>query len=210
MTNETAQWYGAKMYKNSGKNKLRKGAMMTNYFSKLWIGLLLVLLLPVAVLAETYTYDAAGRLTSATYADGSAIAYTYDKNGNILNKAVGAAPTITLALNGAAPFAFNSTTNKALTLTATTTVSPLRADVYVALQLPDGTLLVMQPGGAFSTALTPLVANIPIPAFNGQIFSFTFTGVEPVGNYTWFAALTTPGTLNIIGALATAPFSFAP
>jgi len=62
-----------------------------------------------------------------------------------------------------------------------------RADVYVALQLPDGTLLAMQPDGSFS-----------------------FTGAEPVGNYTWFAALTTPGTLNIIGALATAPFSFTP
>jgi len=32
----------------------------------------------------------------------------------------------------------------------------------------------------------------------------------PSGTYTWFAALMQPGTLNIIGTLATAPFSFAP
>jgi len=118
-------------------------------------------------------------------------------------------PQIGLVLNGSA---FNSTTNSTLTLTASTVQSApvANADVYVALQLPDGTLLAMQPGGGFSTALTPLVANIPIPDFNGIIFNYAFTGVEPVGNYTWFAALTTPGTLNIIGTLATSPFSFAP
>jgi len=35
-------------------------------------------------------------------------------------------------------------------------------------------------------------------------------GVALAGVYTWFAALTTPGTPNIIGTLATAPFSFGP
>ncbi|HHM04270.1 MAG TPA: hypothetical protein ENJ19_00820 [Gammaproteobacteria bacterium] len=38
--------------------------------------------------AETYTYDAAGRLTGVTYDDGSAIAYRYDANGNRLARAV--------------------------------------------------------------------------------------------------------------------------
>jgi len=120
-------------------------------------------------------------------------------------------PTITLSL-GSAPFAFNSTTNNMMTLAATTVASnpATKADVYVALQLPDGTLLVMQPGGGFGTALTPLLSNVPIPDFTGPIFNYTFSGTEPVGNYTWFAALTTPGSLNIIGTLAVAPFSFAP
>jgi len=167
--------------------------------------LALLLALPVISHAETYSYDSAGRLTGVTYNDGSVIAYTYDNNGNIVNRAAGATPTIALTLN-----ATTFITNNTMTVTATTTASPLRADIYVALQLPDGTLLVMQPGGSFSTALTPLLANIPIPAFNGPIFSFTFTGAEPAGTYTWFAALTTPGTLNIIGTLATAPFSFGP
>jgi YD repeat-containing protein len=35
--------------------------------------------------AESYMHDAQGRLTDATYADGSAIHYTYDANGNILS-----------------------------------------------------------------------------------------------------------------------------
>jgi len=131
---------------------------------------------------------------------------------DVIVSALPIVPTIALGLNGTAPFAFNSTTNKTMTLAATTVASnpPVNADIYVALQLPDGTLLVMQPGGGFGTTLTPLLSNVPIPDFNGPIFNFTFTGTEPAGNYTWFAALTTPNTLNVIGTLATATFSFAP
>jgi len=116
-------------------------------------------------------------------------------------------PTIGLALNGTA---YN--TSSTMTVTASTVQSApvANADVYVALQLPDGTLLVMQPDGSFSTTLTPLVPNIPVPDFTGTIFNYTFSGAEPVGTYTWFAALTTPGTLNIIGTLAVQPFSFTP
>jgi len=116
-------------------------------------------------------------------------------------------PLISLGLNGAA---FN--TNSTMTVTASTVQSApvANADVYVALQLPDGTLLVMQPDGSFSTTLTALVSNIPVPDFSGPIFNYTFTGAEPVGNYTWFAALTTPGSLNIIGTMAVQPFSFGP
>jgi len=116
-------------------------------------------------------------------------------------------PTIAVALNQASYITGDTMTVLARTTTGTL---PANADVYVALQLPDGTLLVMQPDGSFSTAITPLVANIPVPNFNGAIFNFTFSGAEPPGNYTWFAALTTPGTLNVIGTLAVAPFSFGP
>ena len=47
-----------------------------------------VLCLAVAVPAragETYAHDAQGRLTDATYTDGSAIHYTFDANGNLLS-----------------------------------------------------------------------------------------------------------------------------
>jgi len=118
-------------------------------------------------------------------------------------------PEIGLSLNGAV---FNSTINSTMTLTANTVQSaPIaNADVYVALQLPDGTLLVMQPDLSFSTAFTPLVSNIPVPDFTGVIFNYVFTGAEPVGTYNWFAALTTPGTMNVIGTLAVASFNYAP
>jgi len=118
-------------------------------------------------------------------------------------------PTIALALNGTA---FNSVANNVMRVTASTVQSApvANADIYIALQLPGGALLVMQPDGSFGPAITPLLANIPVPDFNGVIFNYTFTGVEPVGTYTWFVALMQPGTLNAIGTLAVAPFTFAP
>ncbi|MBI3914212.1 MAG: RHS repeat protein [Chloroflexi bacterium] len=36
-----------------------------------------------------YTYDAAGRLTQAEYANGVVIKYTYDKAGNLVGREVG-------------------------------------------------------------------------------------------------------------------------
>ncbi|MFT7288361.1 MAG: YD repeat-containing protein, partial [Halieaceae bacterium] len=51
--------------------------------------------------ADTYSYDAAGRLTAVAFSDGSSIAYTYDANGNLLSRATAEAvddvpPVITL------------------------------------------------------------------------------------------------------------------
>ncbi len=42
--------------------------------------------LPAIVSAETYTYDATGRLTVVTYDDGSTLTYTYDNAGNIIQQ----------------------------------------------------------------------------------------------------------------------------
>ena len=39
----------------------------------------------VARAAETYAHDAVGRLTDATYQNGSSIHYVYDANGNLLS-----------------------------------------------------------------------------------------------------------------------------
>ena len=40
-------------------------------------------------LAQSYTYDRAGRLVTLTYDDSTQIAYTYDRNGNIVRIATG-------------------------------------------------------------------------------------------------------------------------
>jgi len=92
--------------------------MKNSYLSKLWIGLLFVLLLPAAVSAETYTYDAAGRLTGMTYADGSGITYSYDNNGNILNKTIAAAGTVA------------DTTNPVITLLGTSPLTIAQGSIY--------------------------------------------------------------------------------
>lgn len=43
-----------------------------------------LLLGPNAAEAQTYTYDAQGRLASVSYGDGQSLTYTYDPGGNIL------------------------------------------------------------------------------------------------------------------------------
>jgi YD repeat-containing protein len=55
----------------------------------------LALFVGVAAYADTvsYTYDDAGRLTSATYPSGASIQYSYDAAGNMTAVAVTPAPT---------------------------------------------------------------------------------------------------------------------
>ena len=51
------------------------------------LSLLLICMAGAASAANiTYTYDAAGRLTTADYGGGKSIAYTYDNNGNLLQQ----------------------------------------------------------------------------------------------------------------------------
>lgn len=122
-------------------------------------------------------------------------------------------PTIALTLNAAA---YNSTTNNVMTLTATTVPNapPTVADLYIVLQMPNGQFLSWQVGGVFSAGLVPALSSWTPIAFNGQIFSYTFTGAEAAGTYTWYAAYVTPGLIptgaTIIGSLVIKAFTFGP
>jgi len=62
--------------------------------------------------AVTYSYDAAGRLITIIYSNGSTISYTYDKAGNILSRSVqGASGTVINSVtvaNGGADIAQNT------------------------------------------------------------------------------------------------------
>jgi len=53
--------------------------------SSLMLAILMTLPAPTAY-AETYTYDAVGRLTSVTYGDGYSISFDYDNAGNLLQR----------------------------------------------------------------------------------------------------------------------------
>ena len=44
-----------------------------------------MLLLPAATQAESYRYDAAGRLIEVAYPDGTLLRYGYDANSNLVN-----------------------------------------------------------------------------------------------------------------------------
>jgi len=159
---------------------------------------------------DTKTYD-----VSTAMAAGDSSAQAVVSTGNealvwvaaILSVPGSPQATLTLGLNQ--PF-FHQGQQLALSATVTPGTAPLAADVYVALQLPDGSLLFLQGDGTFTGNLQPIVRNWTISPFTGQIFAYTFSGGEPVGNYAWFAAFTQPGTLNFIGPIVSAPFSFSP
>jgi len=116
-------------------------------------------------------------------------------------------PGLTLGLNQAT---FHTWQQLTLGGTVYSGATPVTADVYVAVQLPDGGLLFLQGDGNLTWNLQPLVRNWPISPFSGHIFSYDFSGREPIGDYTWLAAFTQPGTLNFIGPIVSAPFSFSP
>lgn len=91
---------------------------------------------------------------------------------------------------------------------------PVTADVYLAVRIPDGTLLFVQADGSFTADVQPFERSWPVsPLSEGaphQVFAYTFAGAEPPGSYTWLGAFTEPGTFEIIGDIARAPFTFVP
>jgi len=116
----------------------------------------------------------------------------------------GTPPAISASVNGTA---FTAGQTMTLTISTTAGAPPVQADAYIALQLPDGTLLLMQPNLSFSPAINPLLSNWTVQTLSGPLFSFMFTGAEPKGTYTWFVGLAQTGTLNFIGAIGAASFT---
>lgn len=93
--------------------------------------------------AQTYLYDDAGRLTTATYPDGSGVRYTYDASGNLTTVAPVAAPLAPEAPTVAAidPAAAELTWNSATGATGGYVVQrrSSESDVWTTLaQLPAG------------------------------------------------------------------------
>ena len=73
-----------------------------------------------------------------------------------------------------------------------------------------GGLVFLQGDGSLSSSLQAIVSNWTIGPYNGQIFSYIFGGGELQGSYTWMAAFAQSGTLNFLGSIVTAPFTFGP
>ena len=97
-----------------------------------------------------------------------------------------------------------------LMVTIASEPAPQAVDLYVALQLPDQSLWFLQADGRLTPELHPLVASWVVVPFNGELWRYTFSGTEPAGRYSWLAAFTEPGTMNILGTIAEAPFTFSP
>lgn len=115
-------------------------------------------------------------------------------------------PRLTFDLN---EMAFRRAEQLILGARVTPGPTPVTADVYIALQVPSGDFFFWLGGMNFTLDVRPIVRNWTVAPFSGEIFRYTFSGGEPVGQYRWLAAFTEAGTLNIIGDIAQAPFIFS-
>lgn len=110
---------------------------------------------------------------------------------------------------------FRSAQSLGLAVTVTPGGPPIRVNGYVAVVIPGGLLLFLQGDGSLTTEWRPIVTNWTVTAFIGEIFRYTFSGREPPGTYSWYAAFTVPGgnpayESDRIGPIVSAPFSFSP
>jgi hypothetical protein len=110
-------------------------------------------------------------------------------------------PIVTLSLNQAA---FEPGDRLVLSAQLDPGAIPRSVDVYIGVLAPEGTLLSLQATGV-RVGLAPAVRSLDVGPFAGEVFAHTFTGDEPSGEYIWFAGLTWPGTLDLIGLISVGP-----
>jgi hypothetical protein len=91
-----------------------------------------------------------------------------------------------------------------------------QVDLYLGLLVP-GTpaALFMGPDLAFSTDPTAALTGWqPVPVPDIDLSSYTFTGVEPEGDYFWCGVMyesgSTPGPETLVGPISCTPFHFSP
>lgn len=123
-----------------------------------------------------------------------------DVNETDLDVVGGTLPAAQLAvsLNDNA-YSVGETMSATATLGAGPVTGPV--DAYIVVRLPSGQFLSLQLNGSFVAGIVPIARGFNPFAFQGIVANYTFSGGEPTGTYTWLAALTQPGTLNVISQL---------
>ena len=73
---------------------------------------------------------------------------------------------------------------------------PVNADIYIKVSMPDGNDIYLVPyGTGFSATTAPLAANWPVMSVpRVQLLSFPLPAALPMGTYTWWIILDTPGS----------------
>ena len=110
----------------------------------------------------------------------------------------GGSSSLSVALSDTV-FRPGSTMTVSATLAAGPGSSPV--DAYVVVQLPTGQYLSLQLDGSLLPGIVPIARGIVPAPYQGTLTQYTFSGVEPLGSYTWYAVLTRPGTLEFVTAL---------
>ncbi len=84
---------------------------------------------------------------------------------------------------------------------------PVPVDVYVRIILPTGEVLYYP---TFDVTPVTVAASWTPEDWGPQVlFSYTFDGTEPSGEYTIEVYFTQPGTINVIGRINTVNFTFS-
>ena len=125
--------------------------------------------------------------------------------GVALATAQDTAPRLGLSLNATS---FRPGETLVLSATVTPGSTPVSVDAYVAVELPDRSLLFFQGNDRFTPVLQPIATGVTPAPVTGEIFRYPFTGAEPVGPYRWLAAFTATGTLQLLGDVVEVPFTF--
>ena len=86
-------------------------------------------------------------------------------------------------------------------------LAPSAVDAYVVVQLPTGQLLSLQLPGGIVPGIVPIARGIVPIANEAMLISYTFSGIEPRGTYTWYAVLTRPGTMEFVSPLQQVTFA---
>jgi YVTN family beta-propeller protein len=109
---------------------------------------------------------------------------------------------MTLALNDAS---YTAGESMALSITVVPGATPPTVDLFVALELANGSLMYLRSNGTLTPLVRPLANDWHPVSASGEIVHATFTGNEPPGRYVWHvrvSAATSP-------ALVAAPSSVA-
>jgi hypothetical protein len=96
-----------------------------------------------------------------------------------------------------------------MTLTATLAAGAVSdlVDAYVVVQLPTGQYFSLQLGGSLVPGIVPIARALMPVAYQATLVQYTFSTVEPLGNYTWYAVLARPNTLEFVSTLQQTAFA---
>jgi uncharacterized repeat protein (TIGR01451 family) len=171
-----------------GQNQHPKGRGHPRCRARTGVLLLLACCLSAFAGKIKYTYDSADRLTAADHGSGKVITFTYDPNGNLLNRATAVATNADVRLSMSASTPGN---NAGTVATYTITVTNVGPNVAPAVTVTDPLPFGMVPTGASSSqgacaisgrlitcnagVLSPGAGNVTvtITALRGIVASFT-------------------------------------
>lgn len=133
--------------------------------------LALIVLLQLAT-AQSFSYDAAGRLTQVTYAGGTTVSYTYDSSGNLVSQNTTAQPPGSVGGGGGGGGCFIATAAYG---------SPLDERVQSLRDFRERSLRTNAPGRAFiglyERVSPPIAAFIAERAWARSLTRFALTPV---------------------------------